>query len=122
MAKILIVDDAAFARIAMAKMLEEIGHTPVAQAENGIKALEAYKAYHPDIVLMDITMPEMDGIQSVTAIKSFDPKAKIIMVSAMGQQEKVFQSIAAGAMDFIVKPAQKDMLAASIEKNMNVLL
>lgn len=122
MARILVCDDAAFARLAMAKMLEEAGHDVVAQAENGIKAIESFKAYHPDLVLMDITMPEMDGIEAVRQIKAVDSKAKIIMVSAMGQQEKVFESIAAGAMDFIVKPAQKEMLVASIEKNMNISL
>ena len=118
MARILIVDDAAFARLAMVKMLSEIGHEAVAQAENGVKAIEMYKAYKPDIVLMDITMPDMDGIEAVRAIKAEDAAAKIIMVSAMGQQQKVFESIAAGAVDFIVKPAQKDQLKASIEKNL----
>ena len=120
MARVLVVDDAAFARLAMVKMLSEMGHECVAQAENGVKAIEDYKAYHPDVVLMDITMPDMDGIEAVKGIKAVDPSAKIIMVSAMGQQEKVFQSIAAGACDFIVKPAQKDMIEASIKKNLNL--
>jgi two-component system chemotaxis response regulator CheY len=103
MALILLVDDAAFMRMKCAKLLKEAGHD-VAEASNGQEALEQYQAIKPDLVFMDITMPVMDGLQAVKAIKELDPKAKIVMLSAMGQQTMVIEALKSGAADFILKP------------------
>ncbi|MFT5875475.1 MAG: two-component system chemotaxis response regulator CheY, partial [Clostridium sp.] len=108
MARVLIVDDAAFMRMMIKDILEKNGFEVVGEANNGIKAVELYKAEKPDVVTMDITMPDMDGIEAVKEIKAFDPAAKIIMCSAMGQQSMVMDAIRAGARDFIVKPFQAD--------------
>ena len=116
MARVLIVDDAAFMRMMIKDILEKNGFDVVGEASNGIKAVEMYKAEKPDVVTMDITMPDMDGIEAVKAIKIFDPAAKIIMCSAMGQQSMVMDAIRAGARDFIVKPFQSDRVLAAIKK------
>ncbi|HEY8804473.1 MAG TPA: response regulator [Clostridium sp.] len=116
MAKVLIVDDAAFMRMMIRDILEKNGCDVVGEANNGIKGVELYKVERPDIVTMDITMPEMDGIEAVKAIKGFDPAAKIIMCSAMGQQTMVMDAIRAGAKDFIVKPFQSDRVLEAIKK------
>ena len=86
------------------------------EAENGAKALEKYNEVKPDLVLMDITMPEVDGIQALKNIKAADPNAKVIMCSAMGQQAMVIESIQAGAKDFIVKPFQPDRVLEAVKK------
>ena len=104
---ILICDDAAFMRMMIKDILTKNGYNVAGEAENGIKAVEKYKEVSPDLVLMDITMPEMDGIQALKEIKKQDAGAKVIMCSAMGQQAMVIESIQAGAKDFIVKPAPK---------------
>ena len=116
MAKILIVDDAAFMRMMLKDILTKNGFEICGEAPNGIKAVEIYKSEKPDIVTMDITMPEMDGIQAVKEIKRIDPNAKIIMCSAMGQQAMVMEAIKSGARDFIVKPFQPDRVIESIKK------
>ena len=116
MAKILIVDDAAFMRMMIKDILEKNGFQVVGEANNGLKAVELYKKEKPDVVTMDITMPDMDGIEAVKAIKAFDPAAKIIMCSAMGQQTMVMDAIKAGARDFIVKPFQPDRVLEAIKK------
>lgn len=116
MAKILIVDDAAFMRMMIKDILEKNGFEVVGEANNGIKAVELYKKETPDVVTMDITMPDMDGIEAVKAIKEFDPAAKIIMCSAMGQQTMVMDAIKAGAKDFIVKPFQPDRVIEAVTK------
>lgn len=116
MARVLIVDDAAFMRMMIKDILEKNGFEVVGEASNGLKGVELYKAEKPDIVTMDITMPEMDGIEAVKAIKAFDPAAKIIMCSAMGQQTMVMDAIRAGAKDFIVKPFQSDRVLEAIKK------
>lgn len=115
MAKVLIVDDAAFMRIRCSKLLKENGHE-VVEAENGLVAIEKYKAESPDMVFMDVTMPEMDGITAVSEIKKIDGNAKIAMLSAMGQQSMVMDAIKAGAKDFVVKPFQPDKVLATIKK------
>lgn len=117
MAKILVCDDAAFMRMSLIKVLESEGHEIVGEAANGLEVIEKYKTLHPDIVLMDITMPELDGIEATKQIREYDPNAGIIMVSAMGQQDKVFSAIKAGATDFVVKPFQPDRILACIKKN-----
>lgn len=116
MARVLIVDDAAFMRMMIKDILEKNGFEVVGEASNGLKGVELYKSEKPDIVTMDITMPEMDGIEAVKAIKAFDPAAKVIMCSAMGQQTMVMDAIRAGARDFIVKPFQSDRVLEAIKK------
>ncbi len=116
MASILIVDDAAFMRMMIKDILSKNGYTVVGEAENGIKAIEKYKEVNPDLVIMDITMPEMDGIQAVKQIKALNGAAKIIMCSAMGQQAMVIESIQAGARDFIVKPFQAERVIEAVKK------
>lgn len=116
MASILIVDDAAFMRMMIKDILSKNGYTVVGEAENGIKAIEKYKELNPDLVIMDITMPEMDGIQAVKQIKALNGASKIIMCSAMGQQAMVIESIQAGARDFIVKPFQAERVIEAVKK------
>jgi len=113
---ILVVDDAAFMRMMIKDVLTKNGYTVLGEAENGQKAVEKYKELNPDLVIMDITMPEVDGIQAVKEIKKIDPNAKIVMCSAMGQQAMVIESIQAGARDFIVKPFQADRVIEAVKK------
>lgn len=115
-AKILIVDDATFMRMILKKMLIENGFEVVGEAENGQKAIEKYRELKPDIVTLDITMPELDGISAAKEILKQDPDARIIMCSAMGQQAMVVDAIKAGAKDFIVKPFQVERVIESIKK------
>ena len=116
MARVLIVDDASFMRMAIKDIITKAGHEVVAEANNGNAAVNKYKELKPDIVTMDITMPEMNGIEAVKAIRQFDPEANIIMCSAMGQQAMVVDAVKAGAKDFIVKPFDKDKVLASLQK------
>ena len=113
---ILICDDAAFMRMMIKDILTNNGYTVVGEAENGAKAVEKYAELKPDLVLMDITMPEMDGIQALKKIKEADPSATVIMCSAMGQQAMVIESIQSGAKDFIVKPFQADRVLEAVRK------
>ena len=113
---ILICDDAAFMRMMIKDILTKNGYNVVGEAENGLKAVEKYNEVKPDLVLMDITMPEMDGIQALKKIKAGDPGAVVIMCSAMGQQAMVIESIQAGAKDFIVKPFQADRVLEAVKK------
>lgn len=114
--KILIVDDAAFMRMMIKDILTRSGYEIIGEAENGARAVEKFKEMLPDLVIMDITMPEVDGIQAVKDIKSIDDNAKIIMCSAMGQQAMVIESIQAGAKDFIVKPFQADRVVDAVKR------
>lgn len=116
MSKILLVDDAAFMRMMLKDILSKAGYDPIVEAENGLVAVEKYKEETPDLVIMDITMPEMDGIQAVKEIKKISNGANIIMCSAMGQQAMVIESIQAGAKDFIVKPFQPDRVLEAVKK------
>ncbi|MBB6216487.1 two-component system chemotaxis response regulator CheY [Anaerosolibacter carboniphilus] len=113
---ILIVDDAAFMRMMIKDVLTKNGLQVVGEAENGAKAIEKYKELQPNLVIMDITMPEVDGIQAVKEIKKIDANAKVIMCSAMGQQAMVIEAIQAGARDFIVKPFQADRVIEAVRK------
>jgi len=113
---ILLVDDAAFMRMMLKDILTKGGYTVVGEAENGVKAIEKYKELKPALVVLDITMPEMDGIQAAKGIKAADSSALIIMCSAMGQQAMVIESIQAGARDFIVKPFQADRVLEAVKK------
>jgi two-component system chemotaxis response regulator CheY len=114
MPKVLIVDDTAFMRLTIKTMLEKNEFEIVGEAENGKEAIEKYFEYRPDIVTMDITMPEMSGIQALKAIKQKEPQAKIIIVSAMGQESLVKEAIIAGAESFIVKPFREEDLIKTI--------
>ena len=113
---ILICDDAAFMRMMIKDILTKNGYNVAGEAENGMKAVEKYKEVSPDLVLMDITMPEMDGIQALKEIRKADAGAKVIMCSAMGQQAMVIESIQAGAKDFIVKPFQAERVLEAVKK------
>ena len=113
---ILIVDDAAFMRMMIKDILTKNGYNVAGEAENGAKAMEKYNELKPDLVLMDITMPEVDGIQALKNIKASDPNAKIIMCSAMGQQAMVIEAIQSGAKDFIVKPFQAERVLEAVKK------
>ncbi|MBE0467730.1 MAG: response regulator [Candidatus Desulforudis sp.] len=114
--RILVVDDAAFMRMMIKNILTKYGYEVVGEAENGTVAVQMFKELKPDLVTMDITMPEMDGIQCVKAILAQQPEANIVMVSAMGQQAMVMDAIQAGAKDFIVKPFQQERILQAIER------
>ena len=113
---VLICDDAAFMRMMIKDILTKNGYNVVGEAENGLRAVEKYNETKPDLVMMDITMPEMDGIQALKKIKEADPAAVVIMCSAMGQQAMVIESIQSGAKDFIVKPFQADRVLEAVQK------
>ncbi|NLB29080.1 MAG: response regulator [Clostridiales bacterium] len=116
MAKVLIVDDAAFMRISIKNMLTKNGYEIVGEAENGKIGVEKFKELSPDIVTMDITMPEMTGLEALKEIMKFDPSAKVVMVSAMGQGAMVRDAIMSGAKGFIVKPFKEDGIIAALQK------
>ncbi|WP_391120133.1 response regulator [Psychrobacillus sp. L3] len=118
MATILITDDTAFMRMQLKDLLTELGHEVIGEAENGRTSVEKYAKLQPDFVTMDITMPEMDGIEALKAIKKKDPEAKIIMCSAMGQKRMVLEAIQAGAKDFLIKPFTKARIEEAMEKLM----
>lgn len=114
--KILIVDDAVFMRMKLKDILEKNGYTVVGEAENGKEAFEKYQTTMPDLVTMDITMPEVDGLEALKMIKVYDSAAKVVMCSAMGQQGMVMDAIRAGALDFIVKPFDTDRVIKAVDK------
>ncbi|MCM2675124.1 response regulator [Alkalicoccobacillus plakortidis] len=114
MASILIVDDAAFMRMMIKDILVNAGYDVVGEAENGLQAITKYQELNPDLVTMDITMPELDGIQALKQIKQLDHNANIIMCSAMGQQALVLEAVQLGAKDFIVKPFQKERVVETV--------
>lgn len=116
MAKVLIVDDAAFMRMNIKQIVEGEGHSVVGQAATGVEAIEKFTEVKPDVVIMDITMPEMDGIDALRRIKILEPRAKIIICSAIGQTEKIAEAIQCGAQEFIVKPFQSGQLVRALEK------
>ncbi|API93897.1 chemotaxis protein CheY [Virgibacillus pantothenticus] len=114
--RILIVDDAAFMRMMIKDILTKNGYEVVGEAQDGVQAVEKYNELKPDLVTMDITMPEKDGITALKEILAADAQARIIMCSAMGQQAMVIDAIQAGAKDFIVKPFQADRVIEAIQK------
>lgn len=113
---VLIVDDATIIRLMLKKMFERNGLTIVGEAQDGEEAIKLYQTMSPDFVTMDITMPIMDGISATKQIVATNPGARIIMVSALGQESKVREAIAAGARDFIVKPLKEDRLISSVRR------
>lgn len=114
--RVLIVDDAAFMRMMLRDILTKVGYEIAGEASNGLEAIEKFKEVKPNLVTMDITMPEMDGVEAVRKIREIDKEAKILMVSAMGQQKLIIESLEAGADDFIVKPFQPAKIIEVIEK------
>ena len=114
--KILIIDDLEFMRSAIKEILTAKTHYDIVEAENGLIGVDKYKTYKPDVVLLDITMPVMDGIQALSEIKKYSPKAKVVMCSAMGQEEYIIKAIQLGAMDFIVKPFRPERITSAIQK------
>ena len=113
---VMIVDDAAFMRMMLKDVLSKGGYETIIEADNGKKAVEKYKELMPDLVIMDITMPEMDGLEAVKEIMKINKDAKVIMCSAMGQQSMVVEAIQSGAKDFIVKPFQADRILEAVKK------
>lgn len=110
-----VVDDAVFMRTLLKKMIEEVeGYTVVGEGANGYDAIDLAKLHQPDVMTLDITMPELDGINAVKDILKFSPETKIIMVSAMGQQSMVIEAIKLGAKDFVVKPFEKSRVIQAI--------
>ncbi len=114
--KILVVDDAAFMRMMIKNSLSGEGYTNIIEAGDGQAALDMYQQESPDLVIMDITMPEMDGLESLRLMKEADPNAKVVMCSAMGQESMVVEAIRLGALDFIVKPFKPDRVLQTVEK------
>ena len=110
------MDDAAFMRIKVKYILEKNNYIVAGEAENGLQAIDKYKELNPDIVTMDITMPEMDGVEALKEIKAYDPNANVLMCSAMGQQSMVMDAIRAGALDFIVKPFDTERVIRALDK------
>ncbi len=115
MSTIMVVDDAAFMRMKCAKLLTENGYE-VVEASSGLEAVETYKANSPDGVLLDITMPDMDGLTALKQLREHDPEARVAMVTAMGQQAIVMEALKSGAKDFVVKPFAADRVLAAVKK------
>ncbi len=116
MAKVLIVDDAKFMRTLVRDALQQVGHEIVGEAENGVEAIEKYRELHPDLVTMDITMREKDGIEATEEIIKMDKHAKVIMVTALGQEALLARAIKLGVKDFVVKPFPPERLQKAAEK------
>ena len=115
MAKVLIVDDAAFMRMRCARILTENGHA-VVEASNGARGVETYEQARPDAVLLDVTMPEMDGLAALREIRRLDPNARVAMVTAMGQQGVVVDALKSGARDFVIKPFETERLLSAVTR------
>lgn len=116
MARILVVDDSGFMRSIVRRMVEGLGHEVIAEAENGIEAIAQYKLHSPDVVTMDITMPEMDGLVALQHIIDYDAKASVVMATAMGQDAMVKESVSRGAKDFLAKPFNEEEIARILER------
>lgn len=114
--RVLVCDDAIFMRTMISDILSGAGYEVVGEAESGIQAIERYKELRPDLVTMDIVMPDMGGIEAVREIVKADPEAKILMCSAMGQQALVVEAIQAGAKDFVVKPFQPSRVLEAVQR------
>ncbi len=114
--RILIVDDLSFMRTAIREIVEASGFQVAGEAENGAQGVELYRSRQPDVVLMDITMPVMDGIESLRRIIDADPAARVVMCSALGQQEYIVRAIQYGAKDFVVKPFRPERIVSAVRK------
>ena len=116
MARFLVCDDSAFMRMMLKRVLADLGHEVIAEASNGEEAVAMFRVLKPDIATMDITMPKLDGIGALKAIRSEDQAAKIVMVTAIGQQAVINEATEAGALDFIVKPFEPAQVAQIVKK------
>jgi two-component system, chemotaxis family, chemotaxis protein CheY len=116
MARVLVVDDAAFMRKMVTDALTKGGHEVVGEAGNGVEAIDRFRDLKPDVTTLDITMPEKDGLAALKEILTLDPAARVVMCSALGQESKVLEAIKAGAKDFVVKPFQPDRVVDAIGK------
>ncbi len=116
MYKILLVDDAGFMRKMVQTHLSKAGYSDFIEGSDGLEAVASFEQHKPDLVIMDITMPNMDGIQALREIKSKHPDAKIVMCSAMGQEAMVMEAIKLGALDFIVKPFKQERIVQTVSK------
>jgi two-component system chemotaxis response regulator CheY len=116
MARVLVVDDAAFMRKMVSDALVKGGHEVIGEAGNGVEAVEQFQALRPDLMTLDITMPEKDGLAALADIMAADPTAKVVMCSALGQESKVLEAIKLGAKDFVVKPFQPDRVIEAVGK------
>jgi two-component system chemotaxis response regulator CheY len=116
MARVLVVDDAAFMRKMVSDALTKGGHEVVGEAGNGVEAIARFQELKPDLMTLDITMPEKDGLTALAEIVAADPSARVVMCSALGQESKVLEAIKLGAKDFVVKPFQADRVLSAIEK------
>ncbi len=116
MARVLVVDDAAFMRKMVSDALVDGGHEVVGEAGDGVEAIAQFQALRPDLMTLDITMPEKDGLSALADIMAADPSAKVVMCSALGQESKVLEAIKLGAKDFVVKPFQPDRVLAAVGK------
>lgn len=114
MAKIMLVDDAAFMRMMVKKALTEAGYSDFIEAQDGAEAVQKYDTEKPDMVIMDITMPNMDGLQALKKIREGDPSAKVVMCTAMGQESMVVDAIKSGAKDFVVKPFNAERIVQTV--------
>ena len=115
MAEVLIADDSKYLRLMIRKILKKHGHTIVAEAETGLGAIEQYRQKLPDVVTMDVVMPRMNGLLAIKEIMQMDPKARIIVVTALGHEHLVRQALNIGAKDFIIKPFKVDQLVRAVE-------
>jgi two-component system chemotaxis response regulator CheY len=116
MARVLVVDDAVFMRKVVSDALTKGGHEIIGEAANGQEAVERFQELKPEVMTLDITMPEKDGLAALKEIIAMDPQARVVMCSALGQESKVLEAIKAGAKDFVVKPFQADRVLSAIEK------
>jgi two-component system, chemotaxis family, chemotaxis protein CheY len=116
MARILVVDDAAFMRKMVKDALSNAGHEVVGEAGNGVEAVAGFQELKPDLMTLDITMPEKDGLAALADIVGLDPSARVVMCSALGQETKVVQALKLGAKDFVVKPFQADRVVEAVGK------
>jgi two-component system, chemotaxis family, chemotaxis protein CheY len=114
--RIVLADDLSFMRMVQKEILQERGYDVVGEASDGIEAVEKYKQLRPDVIILDITMPNMNGLEAMYKIFEMDKSAKIIICSALGQQQLIVEAIKAGVKDFIVKPFKPERVISSIEK------
>ncbi len=120
MKKVLIVDDAAFMRLTIKELLGKIDSVEFAEAQNGIEAVSKYMEIKPDVVTMDITMPDMTGLEALKLIRKVNPQAKVVMVSAMGQENMVKEAVLNGAKTFIIKPFKEEHVLSTIKKLLEI--
>ncbi len=118
MAKILIADDAQFMRLLLSRVLRENGHSIIGDAQNGEEVVEMYAKLRPDLVTMDVVMPKMNGLEATRKIISFDSGARIVVITALGQEAVAFEAVKAGAKNFIVKPFKKEEVFTAVQKSL----